>query len=98
MECNTTAISSLPSRLADAATQYLGKDFTYFVKMNSDTDWRQIGLFTLTTAELPDKQTAKIEGFDYIYKFDVIVDEWLDSLTFPMTLGNFFNSNLIDKD
>ena len=77
---------------ANAATQYLGKDFVYFVRMNSEQDWRKVGIFTLTTAELPDKQTAKIEGFDYIYKFDVNVDEWLDGLTFPMTLGNLFNS------
>ena len=77
---------------ASAATQYLGKDFTYYVKMNSDNDWRQIGTFTLTKAELPDKQTAKIQGFDYIYKFDTIIDEWLDEQTFPMTLGNMFAS------
>lgn len=77
---------------ASAATQYLGKDFTYYVKMNSDADWRQIGTFTLTKAELPDKQTAKIQGFDYIYKFDTIIDEWLDEQTFPMTLGDMFAS------
>lgn len=77
---------------ASAATQYLGKDFTYYVKMNSDNDWRQIGTFTLTKAELPDKQTAKIQGFDYIYKFDTIIDEWLDEQTFPMTLGDMFAS------
>lgn len=77
---------------ANAATQYLGKDFTYYVKMPHDSDWRQVGVFTLTKAELPDKQTAKIEGFDYIYKFDTVIDGWLDSLTFPMTLGQLFNS------
>lgn len=77
---------------AAAATQYLGKDFTYYVKMAHDTDWRQIGVFTLTKAELPDKQTAKIEGFDYIYKFDTVIDEWLNQQHFPMTLGNLFNS------
>lgn len=77
---------------AAAAIQYLGKDFTYYVKMNSDSDWRQIGVFVLTTAELPDKQTAKIQGYDYIYKFDTVVDEWIDELTFPISLGDFFAS------
>ena len=77
---------------ASAATQYLGKDFVYYVKMASDTEWRQIGTFTLTKAELPDKQTAKIQGFDFIYKFDILVDEWLNEQTFPMTLGELFAS------
>lgn len=77
---------------AAAATQYLGKDFEYYVKMNSDNDWRKIGIFVLTTAELPDKQTAKIQGFDYINKFDIVVDDWLFNLSFPLSLGDLFNS------
>lgn len=68
----------------------MNTDFDWYVKMSSDADWRHMGVFTLADADFPDKQTANIKGYDYIYKFDKVVDEWIDNLTFPITLGRMF--------
>lgn len=78
---------------ADATTQYLNKPFEYYKLRNQE--WKKIGEFVLTKAEIEGRTTANITGYDFISKFDIVVDDFIENTTFPISLGQFF-SNLCE--
>ena len=61
---------------ADATTQYLNKPFEYYKFRNQE--WKKIGEFVLTKAEIEGRTTANITGYDFISKFDIVVDDFID--------------------
>ena len=71
-------------------------EFAFDVGMDVDeerTVWTQIGLFTGTR---PDRVNSMglidFVACDRMQKFDILADDWIDSLSYPMTLREMYNS------
>lgn len=63
------------------------------VEINGTTNWILIGWFK---GQKPEKtlrtQTIQFTAYDMMVKFDKLADDWIDSLTFPMTMQAMFRS------
>lgn len=70
----------------------IGMQFTYSVKQNGESSFKQVGVFTITDAEKTTGGRYNVTAYDNVSKFDIVIDSWLDNLTFPMTVANFFSS------
>lgn len=71
-------------------------EFAFDIGMDVDeerTVWTQIGLFTGTR---PDRVNSMglidFVACDRMQKFDILADDWIDSLSYPMTLRQMYNS------
>lgn len=66
-----------------------GSAMTYY-KVDADTGVEtQIGIFTCEKPEMSGGNKYKVTAYDNITKLDVDVSEWLNGLTFPVTIDNF---------
>lgn len=74
------------------AEKYVGLTARYYCMQGDETEWTLKGKFIITNVEAKTKMTANIEGYDNVFKFDTYVDEWVDGVSFPITLGNMFKS------
>lgn len=72
--------------------KYVGKSCNYYSMQGDNKDWRLIGKFIITNCEEKTKFTTKVSGYDLITKFDTYVDEWIETVTFPISLKLFFES------
>ena len=63
------------------------------VEIGNVTEWAKIGYYTIVE---PDKyiedEIFEFVAYDRMSKFDVPADEWLKSLTYPMTVQQIFES------
>lgn len=63
------------------------------VEIGNVTEWAKIGYYTIVE---PDKyiedEIFEFVAYDRMSKFDVPADEWLKSLTYPMTVQQMFES------
>jgi len=64
----------------------IDKECDYYIKQSSDSDWRLIGHYTVKQAEKTGNKWT-ITAYDNIVKFDVIVDDWLNT-TLPAEYPN----------
>lgn len=69
----------------------IGAQFFYHNKQISEENYKRVGRFIIHDIEKVDSR-YKVTAYDTIANFDIVIDEWLDSLTFPMTLKSFFSS------
>lgn len=74
------------------AEKYVGLTARYYCMQGDETEWTLKGKFIITNVEAKTKMTANIEGYDNVFKFDTYVDEWVDGISFPISLGNMFKS------
>lgn len=73
-----------------SAQKYEGLTVRWYNQQGSSSEWKQMGRFIIDKVTAKDKMTSTLLGYDFISKFDIYVDDWLDGLTFPMTIGNFY--------
>lgn len=73
-----------------SAQKYEGLTARWYNQQGSSSEWKQMGRFIITDVNAQDQMTSTLLGYDFISKFDIYVDDWLDGLTFPMTIGNFY--------
>ena len=63
------------------------------IEINGTTNWITIGWFK---GQRPEKtlrtQTINFTAYDKMINFDRLADDWIDSLTFPMTMEAMFRS------
>lgn len=74
------------------ATKYTGLKFRYYTQMPNDNQWRLVGKFNTKEIDRVDEHSVKIVGYDEVSLFDIYVDDWIDSVTWPMTLKDMFQS------
>jgi len=68
----------------------LGKWFTWYQKQQDDDNYKSQGVYLITDVEHVDKDKYKVTAFDPITLFDLDVSDWIQSITFPITIGNLF--------
>ena len=65
----------------------------YGIEINGNTVWVTLGYFT---GKKPNQYISSriidFIAYDRMQKFDVLADDWFDSLTYPMTVGQMLNS------
>lgn len=80
----------LPADGALAIAQ--GSTLTYY-KINADTgEETQIGIYTCEKPEKDGGNKYKVTAYDNITKLDIDVADWLNSLSFPITIEAFADS------
>lgn len=73
------------------AENLINKQFTWQCKMNGDTTYKTMGLFTVANIK-KNKNKATLTAYDNVYALEASADQWLASLTFPKTLKELTNS------
>lgn len=73
------------------AESYLGKSFQWFCQMNGETDYSYKGIYIIKDVKKNGKK-ATLTAYDFISLLDCTADEWLATITFPITLANFVSS------
>ena len=67
------------------AESLIDTQFTWQCQMNGDTTYKTMGLFTVATIR-KNKNKATLTAYDNVYELEANADQWLASLTFPITL------------
>ena len=73
------------------AESLIDTQFTWQCKMNGDIGYKTMGLFTVADIK-KNKNKATLTAYDNIYALEASADQWLASLTFPMTLLDMVGS------
>lgn len=73
------------------AENLINTRFTWQCKMNGDTTYKTMGLFTVANIK-KNKNKATLTAYDNVYALEASADSWLASLTFPKTLKELTNS------
>lgn len=73
------------------AESLINTQFTWQCKMNGDTTYKTMGLFTVANIK-KNKNKATLTAYDNVYALEASADSWLASLTFPKTLKELTNS------
>lgn len=73
------------------AENLINTQFTWQCKMNGDTTYKTMGLFTVANIK-KNKNKATLTAYDNVYALEASADLWLASLTFPITLKELTNS------
>lgn len=73
-----------------SAQKYQGLIAKWYNQQGDSNTWKLMGSFVIDKVTAKDQMTSNLLGYDFISKFDVYVDDWLDGLTFPMTIGQFY--------
>lgn len=73
------------------AENLINTQFTWQCKMNGDTTYKTMGLFTVANIK-KNKNKATLTAYDNVYALEASADSWLASLTFPKTLKELTNS------
>ena len=88
----TTACAEVSFTTNALQPDSLNSSFTYYVKFNGNTAYTTVGVFNIKEITKSTHGKYEVKAYDNISKFDIIVDSWIDSLTFPITLGDMFSS------
>ena len=73
------------------ADEYMNIDFYWSCKMNGDTQYFQKGKFRVVDIK-KNKNKATIIGYDLMYDLEKNADEWIASLTYPISLKDMISS------
>lgn len=73
------------------AENLINTQFTWQCQMNGDTTYKTMGLFTVANIK-KNKNKATLTAYDNVYALEASADQWLASLTFPITLKELTNS------
>lgn len=73
------------------ADEYMNIDFYWSCQMNGDTDYFQKGKFRVVDIQ-KNKNKATITGYDLMYDLEKNADEWIASLTYPISLKDMVSS------
>ena len=73
------------------AENLINTQFTWQCQMNGDTTYKTMGLFTVADIK-KNKNKATLTAYDNVYALEASADQWLASLTFPITLKNMVSS------
>ena len=73
------------------AENLINKQFTWQCQMNGDNSYKTMGLFTVANIK-KNKNKATLTAYDNVYALEASADQWLASLTFPITLKNMVSS------
>ena len=92
LSVGTTACAEVSFTTNALQPDSLNSSFTYYAKFNGNTTYTTVGVFNIKEITKSTHGKYEVKAYDNISKFDIIVDSWIDSLTFPITLGNMFNS------
>ena len=92
LSVGTTACAEVSFTTNALQPDSLNSSFTYYVKFNGNTTYTTVGVFNIKEITKSTHGKYEVKAYDNISKFDIIVDSWIDSLTFPITLGNMFSS------
>ena len=76
---------------SDKAENLINKQFTWQCQMNGDTTYKTMGKFTVANIK-KNKNKATLTAYDNVYALEASADQWLASLTFPITLKNMVSS------
>ena len=66
---------------------YLNQPCIYSVKFTDNADWKQIGIFNITSIQKKDKISCRLTGYDNMIKLDRYVDSYINNLNYPLSLG-----------
>ena len=88
----TTACAEVSFTTNALQPDSLNTSFTYYAKFNGNTVYTTVGVFNIKEITKNTHGKYEVKAYDNISKFDINVDSWIDSLTFPITLGNMFSS------
>ena len=67
--------------------------FEVGIDISGSTKWVTIGYFTGSRPEkLQGIEVIEFTAYDRMRKFDRLADEWMESLTYPMTVNDLFHS------
>lgn len=88
----TTACAEVSFTTNALQADSLNTSFTYYVKFNGNTTYTTVGVFNIKEVTKSTHGRYDVKAYDNISKFDIIVDSWIDSLTFPITLKDMFTS------
>ena len=92
LSVGTTACAEVSFTTNALQPDSLNSSFTYYAKFNGNTTYTTVGVFNIKEITKSTHGKYEVKAYDNISKFDIIVDSWIDSLTFPITLGNMFSS------
>ena len=73
------------------AESLIDTQFTWQCQMNGDIAYKTMGLFTVADIK-KNKNKATLTAYDNVYKLEANADQWLASLTFPMSLLDMVGS------
>lgn len=88
----TTACAEVSFTTNALQNDSLNTSFTYQVKFNGNSTYTTVGVFNIKEVTKSTHGKYEVKAYDNISKFDIIVDSWIDSLTFPITLKDMFIS------
>ena len=88
----TTACAEVSFTTNALQPDSLNSSFTYQVKFNGNSTYTTAGVFNIKEVTKSTHGKYDVKAYDNISKFDIIVDSWIDSLTFPITLKDMFSS------
>lgn len=73
------------------AESLIDTQFTWQCQMNGDNSYKTMGLFTVADIK-KNKNRATLTAYDNVYELEASADQWLASLTFPITLKDMVSS------
>ena len=88
----TTACAEVSFTTNALQPDSLNSSFTYKVVFNGNYYYTTAGVFNIKEITKNTHGQYEVKAYDNISKFDIIVDSWIDSLTFPITLKDMFTS------
>ena len=76
------------------ANSWIGSMFIYMVDFQNSGDWVNKGFFWIDGVENAGPAHVKIYAHDQVYKLNKYVDDWIGTLTYPMTLSSYYHALL----
>ena len=76
------------------ANALIGSMLIYIVDFQNSDDWVHKGFFWIDGVENAGPAHVKIFAHDQVYKLNKYVDDWIGTLTYPMTLNSYYHALL----
>lgn len=84
-------VSSASIEFTTSVPMVLGDEIQYFKRYSRDNSWSYVDNYIVDeVVKTPYQDVYKVVAYDYITLFDVYVDEWLKTLTYPITIQNLY--------
>ena len=84
-------VSSASIEFTTSIPMVLGDEIQYFKRYSRDNSWSYVDNYIVDEViKTPYQDVYKVVAYDYITLFDVYVDEWLKTLTYPITIQNLY--------
>lgn len=93
LEFGVAAAASISLEVLDTeveAQKYLGLTCDWYTMQGNETTWKLMGSFIINDVQHSTSISSKLSGFDNISLFDVDIEEWMRTITYPISLGNLF--------